>query len=99
MQNLLFTNQQTWSRASDYRQIFESYAEKLGLDVNKFSSDMAGIPAKNRVDADLQRGRSLNVNSTPTFYINGKSLTQNDMTSDGMRRIIDAELQKSQPAK
>jgi protein-disulfide isomerase len=99
MQNLLFTNQQTWSRASDYRQIFEGYAEKLGLDVNKFSSDMAGIPAKNRVDADLQRGRSLNVGSTPTFYINGKSLTQNDMTSEGLRRIIDAELQKSQPAK
>jgi protein-disulfide isomerase len=96
MQNLLFTNQQNWSRASDYRKIFEGYAQTLGLDVNKFATDMAGIPAKNRVDADLQRGRSLAVGSTPTFYINGRKLGENDMTSQGMRQIIDAELQKTQ---
>lgn len=96
MQNLLFSNQQTWARSSDYRKIFEDYAQRLGLDVAKFSSDMAGIVAKNRVDADLQRGRSLNVNSTPTFYLNGKQLGEEGMTSDGMRRLIDAELQKTQ---
>lgn len=97
MQNLLFSNQQNWSKAADYRKIFEGYAQKIGLDVAKFTNDMAGIPAKNRVDADIQRGRSLNVNSTPSFYINGRLLNQQDMTIEGMRQIIDAELQKAQP--
>lgn len=96
MQNLLFTNQQTWSRSSNYRQIFDDYAQKIGLDVEKFKSDMAGLPAKNRVNADLERGRSLNVGSTPTFYINGRMLNPQEMTTDGMRQAIDAELQKTQ---
>jgi protein-disulfide isomerase len=97
MQNMLFANQQSWTRASDFRQILEGYAQKIGLDVEKFKNDMAGIPAKNRVDADLQRGRSLNVNSTPSFYVNGNLLSEQDMTSEGMRRVIDSELQKTQP--
>lgn len=95
MQNLLFTNQKTWERAPNYREIFQGYAQKLGLDVEKFNNDMMGIPAKNRVDADKQRGRSLGVGGTPTIYINGRSLEQAEMTAEGMRRIIDAELQKA----
>lgn len=98
MQNLLFTNQQSWVRATDHRKMFEDYAQKIGLDVNKFTSDMAGSFTKNRVDADLQRGRTLNVGSTPTFYINGRMLSQQEMTSQGMRQAIDAELQKTQQA-
>ena len=96
MQNLLFANQQTWARSNDYRKMFEDYAQKIGLDVNQFLSDMAGSFTKNRVDADLQRGRSLNVNSTPSFYINGRLVGAREMTSEGMRQIIDAELQRVQ---
>ena len=98
MQNLLFTNQQTWSVAPNYRQTFEDYAQKLGLDVEKFKSDMAGLQSKNRVSADLERANSLGLNSTPSFFINGKAVSQADMTSDGMKKIIDAELQKKQNA-
>jgi protein-disulfide isomerase len=96
MQNILFANQQAWSRSGDYRKVFEDYAQKIGLDVNKFSADMAGSFTKNRVDADLQRGRSLNIDSTPTFYINGRKVGAQEMTADGMRQLIDAELQKTQ---
>jgi protein-disulfide isomerase len=96
MQNILFANQQVWSRSSEHRKMFQDYAQKIGLDVDKFLNDMAGGITRNRVDADLQRGRSLNVNSTPTFYINGRLVSQQEMSADGMRRIIDAELQKTQ---
>lgn len=95
MQNLLFANQKNWERAPNYREIFQGYAQKIGLDVEKFNSDMMGIPAKNRVDADKQRGRSLGINGTPTIYINGRELQQPEMTAEGMRQIIDAELQKA----
>lgn len=103
MQNLLFTNQQTWTIDQGYRQTFEGYAQKLGLDVEKFKDDMAGLVSKNRVNADLERGNSLGVNATPSFFINGKPVQQGDMTVEGMKKLIDAELQKagtqaSQPA-
>ncbi|MGI9035672.1 MAG: DsbA family protein [Pyrinomonadaceae bacterium] len=96
MENLLFTNQQTWSIAPTYRQIFEDYAQKLGLDVEKFKDDMAGLMSKNRVNADLERGNSLGINATPTFFINGKPVQQQDMTVEGMKKLIDDELQKAQ---
>lgn len=96
MQNLLFTNQQTWSVAPAYRQIFEDYAQKLGLDVEKFKDDMAGLNSKNRVNKDLERANSLGINSTPSFFINGNPVSQTDMSVEGMKKMIDAELQKTQ---
>lgn len=94
MQNLIFSNQQSWSNASDVRTIFEGYAEKLGIDVEKYKTDVNGLGAKNRVDADLQRGRALNISSTPTVYVNGTSVPFPQMSVEGLRQIIDAELQK-----
>lgn len=92
MQNLIFTNQQTWSTSSDARKIFTEYAKTLGLDVAKFSDDMIGMVAKNRVDADLQRGRAIGVGSTPSFYINNQPLGNN---LNALRQMVDVELQKA----
>lgn len=91
MQNLLFTNQQTWSSSPDARRIFTDYAKTLGLDVQKFSDDMIGMAVKNRVDADLQRGRAVSVGSTPSFYINNQPLGNN---LGALKQFVDAELQK-----
>ncbi len=96
MQNLLFTNQATWTANPDYRKVWEDYAGKIGLDVEKFKNDMAGLNAKARVDADLARGRALNVSSTPSIYVNGVIVQFEQMNIDAMRQIIDAELAKSQ---
>ncbi len=94
MQNLLFQNQQRWSTAAGGRTLFESYAETIGLDVEKFKSDISGMTAKQRVDADMQRGRSLNINSTPTILINNRPITPEQMNSVAMKQIIDGELAK-----
>jgi protein-disulfide isomerase len=93
MQNKLFTNQAAWSNATDARKIFTDYATELGLDAAKFSDDMIGLAVKNRVDADLQRGRALGVSSTPTFYINNRPY-EGDLNS--LRTAIDAELKKAE---
>lgn len=98
MQNQLFTNQSSWSTTNpaSFRGVLEEYAQKIGLDVEKFKTDMAGLQAKNRVDFDMQRGRSIRVISTPSFYINGKPVALEQMTVEGFKQLIDAELQKSQ---
>jgi protein-disulfide isomerase len=93
MQDQLFTNQHLWSTNSNYRELFVEYAQKIGLDVEKFKADMSGMQAKTRVDQDLTRGRALQVSSTPTVIVNGRVVPYAEVTSAGMRRIIDAEIQ------
>jgi protein-disulfide isomerase len=97
MQNLLFVNQQAWTASPGYREIWKGYAQKIGLDVPKWESDMAGIAAKSRVDADIARGKGMSVNSTPTLYLNGVSVGAKDMQVDALKALIDAELQKGAP--
>jgi protein-disulfide isomerase len=96
MQDLLFKNQQAWSSNPNYRQLWESYASQIGLDVERFKTDMAGLGTKSRVDADLQRGRALQISSTPSVFINGMLIPFEQMTIEGMRAVIDGELQKAQ---
>jgi protein-disulfide isomerase len=98
MQNQLFSNQQTWTSNPNYKQMWKEYAQKLGIDVVKFEADLIGMAAKGRVDADLARGRALNVNSTPTVFVNGISVPFNEMKVDSLKRIIDAELAKAPAA-
>lgn len=95
MQNLLFTNQKIWSDMQDPRPTFKEYAGKIGLDVVRWENDLLGLPAKSRVDADLARSKALNITSTPTIYINGQALSQQQMNPEAMRQLIDAELQKA----
>lgn len=95
MQNLLFMNQKDWSNSTDARTIFEGYAQRIGLDVEKYKSDILQMGVKSRVDADIARGRALGISSTPTVYINGRSIPFEQMNIDSLKQIIDAELQKA----
>lgn len=97
MQNLLFNNQQAWTAAPTYKQIWKGYAEKIGLDVPKWETDMIGIQAKGRVDADISRGKALSINSTPSLFLNGMAVSISEMKVDALKTLIDAELKKAQP--
>ncbi|HUR97552.1 MAG TPA: thioredoxin domain-containing protein [Pyrinomonadaceae bacterium] len=96
MQDQLFTNQQTWaSPSANHKELWSGYAQKIGINVQQWETDIAGLSAKSRVDQDLQRGKGLNVGSTPSVYVNGELVPFPEMNVPGLRRIIDAELQKS----
>ena len=43
MQNMLFQNQKTWTADATYKQIWKGYAQKIGLDVAKWETDMNGF--------------------------------------------------------
>lgn len=74
MHQLLFVSQNEWSKANatDRDKVFQSYAERLGLDVNRLKTDIASESVKKKIDFDLALGRKQKVNATPSFYINGK---------------------------
>lgn len=95
MQDQLFRNQQAWTANPNYRDIWAGYAESLGMDVEKFKSDLAGLQTKQRVDADLARGRALSVTSTPSVFINGQLIPFSEVNITSLRRIIDAEIQQA----
>ena len=48
-----------------------SYAEQLGLDVERFGKELAEHVHAPRVREDFMSGVRSGVNGTPTFYING----------------------------
>lgn len=96
MHSQLFTNQKDWSNAPDARKIFDGYAQKIGIDVDKFQNDSLGLAAKGRVDLDLERARKLGVKGTPTVYVNGREIPIEQLDVSAMRQILDAELQKTQ---
>jgi len=95
MQNQLFTSQKEWSNSTDVRPIFTEYAQKMGLDVPKFQSDITALATKRQVDQDIERGTALKLDSTPSIYINGKSLATPQLNLEAIRAIIDAELQNA----
>jgi protein-disulfide isomerase len=65
MHNVLFENQQSL----EDEDLFE-YAVDIGLDMNRFSLDMAEHRHAGRIREDVLSGTRSGVNGTPTFFIN-----------------------------
>ena len=94
MHDVLYREQDTWSKSPNARELFESYAGTIGLDLDKFKNDMDSEQTKARVDADRQRGESLGIQTTPTLFINNQPLETKDKNPEGIRAEINAALVK-----
>jgi protein-disulfide isomerase len=92
MHDMLYRQQAAWSNAPNARELFESYASTIGLNVDQFKKDMDGEQAKERVDSDYARGESLGIKLTPTLYINGQPVDTKDKNPEGVRAAINAAL-------
>lgn len=88
MHRLLYENQTAWSNTPDPRPAFDAYARRLGLDAERFRRDLGGADADARLAADVGRARSVGVESTPTFFVNGRKLTAADASPAGLRSAI-----------
>jgi protein-disulfide isomerase len=78
----------TWISATDPLAVFTSYAKELGLDTAKFKTDYASEAVNKTINADLASGNDLKVNSTPTFFLDGKQI-QPSPTVDSLSSFID----------
>src|SRR5207249_8287553 len=70
MHDLLFANQSALQRDNLLR-----YAEKLGLDLDRFRKDLDSDRLKQAIERDKAEGAKRGVNGTPTFFVNGKEYT------------------------
>ncbi len=88
MHDVLFENARQLDRAS-----LETYAQKVGLDMNKFKAALDSGKFKARIDADSKAGISYGAGGTPTFFINGRKQIGANFAQ--MKTLIDAELARA----
>lgn len=67
-------NWQQWSTASDPTPYFNQYAKELGLNLTTFEADFASSKVNDMIQADMNAGNNLNIQGTPTFYLDGKQI-------------------------
>lgn len=92
MHDLIFDNQREWSDSEDARALFAKYAASLNLAAEQFQKDIDSAEVKAKVEKDYQGGLAAKVNSTPTFFLNGKKL-QNPRSYEEFKKILEAEIQ------
>jgi protein-disulfide isomerase len=91
MHDMIFAGQEQWARGNA-EGMFIGYARALDLDVEKFRNDMNSADMQRIVMADKREGLELNVNSTPTFFINGVKVERNPRTAEDFVTIIESIL-------
>jgi len=79
MSDLLFNNQAEWSKLAQPEPYFINLAKKLNLNLDKFKKDMISQAVKDRVQTDLSEGEKIGINSTPSFFLNGKRIEVNNI--------------------
>lgn len=87
MHNLLYQGQPDWVRGNAGR-IIRGYAEAISLDMGAYDECMQSARHAGRIEASLQEGNRLGVNSTPTFFIGGRLYS--NMRYDQMRQLVDS---------
>lgn len=91
MHHELFANQELVSQGGVIA--LKQLAKEIGLDENKFNSDLDSRIFSVVVKKDLDDGLRFTVDRTPTFFINGKKVA-GALSLDTWKQLIDAELAK-----
>jgi protein-disulfide isomerase len=97
MHDLLYETQRAWKDAFDVRPIFEGYATRIGLDLERFRRDSIGEIAERRIFLDGKRAHSLGVKGTPTVFLNGREVPYETLAPERLRILINVELVGSRP--
>jgi protein-disulfide isomerase len=73
MYNRMYETQTEWGESDEPKDdLFRSYAEEIGLDMDQYDADYVSQEIEERISQDVADGESLGVSGTPTFYIDGE---------------------------
>lgn len=93
MHDKLFAKQDEWEAVTneeELRSLFASYAIESGIDEAQFRQALDQQDLVNAVRNDMAIGNQLRVSATPTFFVNGVSVTANNL-----REAIESALAES----
>lgn len=95
MHDLLFSKQDEWTaempaRKSERQAIeqFIGYAKTLGLDESQFAAFVKSRSANEKIARDLADGNALDVDATPTFFVNGAKLKGADDLVEAIEKAL-----------
>jgi protein-disulfide isomerase len=94
MHDLLYERQDEWAAASDPRPLFDSYAESLGLDLDKLHADADAQSTVDFIKEQALKGKAAGVNHTPWFVIGGESVLPRSL--EQFEKAIQTALQEAQ---
>ncbi|MDN4609308.1 DsbA family protein [Arthrobacter burdickii] len=87
----MYETQTEWSHTSEDRSpVFRGYAEDLGLDMAAYDAAIADPATMERVNADKADGMALNVEGTPTFFLDGRKIQP--ATVEEFRSLIETAI-------
>ncbi|WP_311157687.1 DsbA family protein [Rothia dentocariosa] len=84
MANKLFETQDSWkniTEQTEFAGVLLSYAQELGLDEEKFKTDMTDPKTIDLIKGDFEYGRKIGVKGTPQFAVNDKPLENVDSST------------------
>lgn len=89
MHDLLYERQQAWSAVNNPVDTLNTYAEELGLDVEKFKQDFSSAAVNATINADIRAGQEVGANSTPTFVLNGDKIEELPRDQESFNKLIE----------
>lgn len=90
MHDALYTNQAEWVDSDVAGEMFIKYAKDLGLDIDKFKTDIDSSTVKDKVSKDLNDGASAGINATPTYFVNGVKLQNPGSYEDFKKAVLNS---------
>lgn len=90
MHDRIFENQNTWDDLSraEAKTIFEGYAQELGLDMAKFTTDYGAEETAKVIAEQFVTGAKAGIQGTPSIFINGALLKENPTSIEKFSQII-----------
>jgi len=85
----IYRTQGDWSPSGDAGRIFRNLAEQAGLDLTAYDECMRSLKYAGRIQASLDEGIRIGVNSTPSFRI-GDRLYAGVQPYDKLKTVVDS---------
>lgn len=89
----LFETQSQWENLGDPSDFFANIAGELGLDKTAAKEAVTKQMYKDQIQADVNEGSTIGVDSTPTFYLNGHKLNLTKGYQE-VKALVEQELKK-----
>jgi protein-disulfide isomerase len=89
MHDMLFREQAVWSSAADAGMLFDTYAETIGLDLDRFRKDVKSEIVRERIESDQAHAKSVGVKTAPSLFVDRREMGPNERTPEGVRRLVD----------
>lgn len=94
MHDKVYEAQSEWSTSTDAKNIFIGYAESLGLDMDKYKTDIDSQIVKDRIKTDVNDGGLVKLTATPTYYLNGIKIDPLPSNYEALKALVEKELSK-----